>query len=285
MIKSFILDTLRNIFGYQLFEGKMIEERLKSFSLKELKAIAKHIGLKFDETDKEVLLEEIVEAYEENKLEKQLSTNLAMLMKSKKFSLVDDVDDFLFDQDDSEELIDLNLQKESKIHLMLRDPHWGFSYWSFCNTDLISIKRCEQGSEPWALFLRVFKCKEGESCKIKRKNYLEFEYFDITIDTEDYKWYINLPDIGCYYYVELYLSKGEQKSLEVLGKSNIIFSPLLRFDIKYCDNIDDALINSSIYQTILAPDMENVALLNSNKILTNEEQFYSDSETFDEVRS
>lgn len=261
-----------------LLGNKVIEERLKSFSLRELKAIAKHIGLNYEDADKDSLIEEIAEAYEDNKLEKQVGTNLAMLMKSKKFHLLSDVDDFLYSQYESEELVDINLQKESKIHLMLRDPSWGFSYWSFSNTDLNTIKHFSETSSDYSLYLRVFKCKEGESCKIKGKNRFEFEYFDIIIDVNDYKWYINLPDVGYFYYVELYLTSESLGQCELLAKSNIIFSPLLRFDQKFSGNIDETLLNSSLYQTILSPDVESLAVLESHKLLSDNEKLYSDGE-------
>lgn len=248
----------------------MEQERLENFSLKELKAIAKKIGLDFEISDKQELIEDILEAYEEDKMDKQMGTNLAMLIKSKKFQLINDMDDFFLDQDDSEDPIEIHFFDESRIHLMLRDPHWGFAYWFFCKKDQ---KDLDLGNV--ALFLRVYKVKEGEVRRIKDRNHLEPDYFDISIEKSDTKWYINLPDTGYCYYVELLSQQGETVTL--LAKSNMITSPALQFNMKFQNNVDDMLISSGIYESILSPGQDPSDEGDTmHRILSQQEQFLGD---------
>lgn len=250
----------------------MVQERLESFSLKELKAIAKKIGLDPEISDKQDLIEEILEAYEEDKMDKQMGTNLAMLIKSKKFQLINDMDDFFLDQDDSEEPVEIHFLTESRIHLMLRDPHWGFAYWSFCKNDLEAI---DTGA--FSLFLRVYKVKEGEARKLKDRNHLDPDYFDISIERTDTKWYINLPDTGYCYYVELFSQEGENFTL--LAKSNMITSPALHFNMRFQNNVDDMLISSGIYEAILSPGLGSGDEGGSiHRILSEQEQFFADQD-------
>ncbi len=82
---------------------------------------------------------------------------------------------------------------ETAIHLLLRDPQWGFAYWSF-SLPTLEASIGEEGEDIGEFFLRVTQ-RNLEST--------ESSSYDIAIDATDTQWNINLPDLGAAYLVDL----------------------------------------------------------------------------------
>ena len=94
---------------------------------------------------------------------------------------------------------------DTSIHLLLRDPQWAFAYWSFSSHLLEEIVD-DEGAPLGSFFLRVSQTPLGGG---------EESAYDITIDTDDQQWNINLPQMGASYRVELCWrdKRGEEQSL------------------------------------------------------------------------
>ncbi len=94
---------------------------------------------------------------------------------------------------------------DTSIHLLLRDPQWAFAYWSFSSHLLEEIVD-DEGAPLGSFFLRVSQTPLGGG---------EESAYDITIDTDDQQWNINLPQMGASYAVDLCWrdKRGEEQSL------------------------------------------------------------------------
>lgn len=246
----------------------MTKERLQTFSSEELRVIALKAGLDVDADDKDLLIDEIIEAYEEDKMERQMATNLAMMIKQKKFELILDDDDIVLNQDDVEDPYGSQLQVNTEIRLMLRDPRWGFAYWAFSRGDQHSLNK--EGKE---LLLRVYQNHEGAFSQLEQSDDSDPGYFDIPVSLNDSKWYINLPESGKSYFVELLAVK--EGSEETLCRSNEIKSPRLYFDESFRNSIDDMVISSGLYDMIQHPEESH---RNSHRILSAEESRFISQE-------
>lgn len=242
----------------------MTKERLQSFSSNELQVIAKKAGLDVDNDNKDFLIDEIIEAYAEDKIERQTATNMAMIIKQKKFELILDDDEISLNQDNVTDVYGKQVQSSTEMHFMLRDPHWGFAYWSMSKKDISIIK--ENGS---ALYLRVYQAEDGGVRTIDHNGDFELDFFDLSITLNDSRWYVNLPDSGVSYIVELISElNGSEK---ILCKSNMVFSPSLTFDERMRDNIDDMIISSGLYESF---SRENNFYKNSHRIMSIEDSKY-----------
>lgn len=245
----------------------MTKERLQAFSCEELKVIAQKASLDFETDDKDFLIDEIIEAYEEDHIERQMATNLAMLIKQKKFQLVLDDDDFFLDQDDVNDIYGIQLQCDTQIHLLLRDPQWGFVYWKYSKSDQYTLK-----TEQHELILRIFQYEEGKEFapEVLRDH---SDFFDIAIVVSDLKWYINLPDSGYNYSVQLIVINNKVE--KVLATSNEIFSPRIRVSEEvFRENIDNVIISSALYDlTFNGKEMQS-----SHRILSEQEATFNTKE-------
>jgi hypothetical protein len=196
----------------------MTEERLQLLPEKFLRELAEKEGISFnDSTDKQDLIDLIMEAIEEDRAEKVLANNPAMLIKERKFDItLNEQFDF---EDDKYPLPEK--YNETKIKILLRDPAWAYAYWDIKESD---VEDERIGSSAGNLFLRVYELKTPE---LNKKSLSDF--FDIPVTAADNSWYINLPSAGAYYCVELIQTlRGSEKSL---CRSNTILSPVWEVDM------------------------------------------------------
>lgn len=191
----------------------MTEERLQLLPENFLREIAAKEGISFDDSiDKAELIDLILDAIEEDRSEKELANNPAMRIKETKFDITLN-EQFDFDEDKYPLPEKYN---ETRIMMLLRDPAWAYTYWDVKESDIAAVK---YGAAKGSLFLRVYELLEGEFCK---KNIADF--FDIPVKLDDNDWYINLPEPGIHYCVELILDSS--KNEKVLCRSNVVLSPL-----------------------------------------------------------
>ncbi|RKX77400.1 MAG: DUF4912 domain-containing protein [Spirochaetes bacterium] len=201
----------------------MTREYLQSLSYKLLKEIAFREGIKeAKRLKKEVLIDLILEAMQEERDERERFNNPAMQVEEKKYENIKD-----------EEMRPLKgiqykipeRYNETKIVLLLRDPLWAYAYWDLNDNDILFIKNNHSFKK---LILRVYESGErGFSEDIG------VDSFDIPVKLSDNRWYINLPHPGREYYIELIcLNGGEEKAL---CTSNTVRSPRVALP----DSIED----------------------------------------------
>ena len=178
-----------------------------------MREIAVKEGISFnDAIDKQDLIDLIIEAIEEDRVENVMSNNPAMQIKERKFDItLDEQFDF------GEDMYPLpERYNETKIVLLLRDPAWAYTYWDIKESEISALKF---GALSGTLFLRVYEMIAPEFIKSNIN-----DYSDIQVAVEDNSWYINLPEPGVYYCVELLL-KGSGKE-KLLCRSNTVKSPM-----------------------------------------------------------
>ncbi len=191
----------------------MTKERLLELSDEILLDLARKEGIIVSSPlDREDIIEQILEAIDEDRLERDVVNNLAMRIKEKKYEVVQE-EDFISSAED--EFVLPEIYNETKIVLMIRDPFWAFCYWELFPAEATEIR---QSSGSTALALRVYSLPDGE---LTTKSYSD--YFDIPVSLDDDCWYINLPESGIRYCIDLITeTRGFVKRL---CRSNVIFSP------------------------------------------------------------
>ncbi len=203
----------------------MTRERLESLPLSSLLDIAVKEGIAAPEgIDRETLIEEIQEALEEDRDEREQSNNSAMRIKEKKYDVVQD------EELEAQEKTDYPLPdryNETRIVALLRDPLWAFAYWDLNFADIEPLQSSPETNE---LFLRVHDTPadaagDGGSS------------FDIPVKLGDSSWYINLPNPGESYWIELCWSDGERE--HTLCRSNTVKSPLGAVALDYLHDMLD----------------------------------------------
>jgi uncharacterized protein len=185
--------------------GGMTRERLQSLSQEQLSILSDKIGIDTDpEMDREALIDSILEALEEDRIEREQLNNLVIRVKEKKYDISQDEE---LDFSETDDYVIPEKYNETRIALLLRDPSWAYAYWEIKDADKAKLKN-------GPVVLRVHKVLMGKK---------EPDFFDIPVTLDDKSWYINLPDTNSEYYAEIISTIfGGEKSL---CKSNSVFSP------------------------------------------------------------
>jgi hypothetical protein len=183
----------------------MTRERLQSIPIEELTALARSAGLEsVDSADRAELIEALLESYEELRQEREEGNSPSIRVEEKKYEVA--ADEEL--EPSGEDPYPLPARyNETKVVLMIRDPHWAFAYWDI---EAQKAQRVRKDANFEQLVLRVRDCEPSSS-------------FDIPIQWEDSGWYIYLPNADCEYCLDLgYLAAGRFK---LLARSNTIRTP------------------------------------------------------------
>ena len=191
----------------------MTRERLQSFSLEDLKRIARQEGLEAVEgLDQGALLELILEAFEDSRREREQESSLPILGEERKYELTQDEEL----SGEPAGLDDLPLPpryNETRVVPLVRDPHWAFAYWDIEETKARTVRKTPRFE---SLLLRVRT--EGDIL-FDNAN----PWFDIPIQFSDSGWYIYLPYPDCTYTLELGYAAGGKYHL--LCRSQPIHTP------------------------------------------------------------
>jgi len=218
----------------------MTEERLHSFALPELKKIAAEVGveiaLPYQETikDRQDIITLILEAYRETKSEREEQNNLPIKAEEKKYEIA--LDDEIYQCEKYEYPIPAGYD-ETKVVLMVRDPHWAFAYWDIKKT---KVREIRSYSDFESLLLRVYEVDKEELSYSDTGS-----SFDIPIQFTDNSWYIYLPDEDCSYFLELSFQSGGR--YQVLSRSNIIITP--RETMSECGGVQGGELAALIEET------------------------------------
>lgn len=192
----------------------MTREKLQSLSEEVLKSIAQREGIyNHDNSEREELIDLILEALEEDRTERESINNAAIRLENKKYEILKDEEVDLLTKDDYPLPEYYN---DTRIVILLRDPVWVYAYWDINSSQVQGLKE-----EPFfeGFCLRVYEF-HGEV--LDASNIVDF--YDIPVEETDDSWYINLNKTGIDYCVELRCNVMHADRL--LAVSNTVHSPL-----------------------------------------------------------
>lgn len=187
----------------------MNPEKLSLLSDQELMLLAERMGIYIPEgLDRPFIIEEIITALEDDDGDRVFSHDGTGHVEEKKLSGGTYIP---YPQHDNSGIPER--YNETMIRALPRDPSWIYAYW-----DISEQKRAPFTEEESAagLFLRVSEKDPGSEHKK--------DFFDIGITLDDWKWYINIPQPGLTYRVDLCLHKGGRT--RVLARSNEVRMPV-----------------------------------------------------------
>lgn len=203
----------------------MIRRRLEELSPEALLMVASRNGLELDpDLERDQLVEELLEIIAENREEQRRNNSSTVRIQQTKYVLLHE------DESPSPRpsLEDNELPagyEINRIVLMLRDPHWAYTYW-----DLSSAKRAAYQDSPRfdGLFLRVLELAGDEEQELRIR-----ESFEIPVQLADSSWYIYLPHQAASYRIQLVARNNHRR--ELLAVSNRIYAPRARIPVDPAD--------------------------------------------------
>ncbi len=186
-------------------------EKLSLLSDDELSLLAERMGIYVpDGLERVFLIEEIVDAFEDDTAEKSFSHDAPDHVEEKKLTGTGFIPGRL------EEIAIPENYNETSINAIVRDPLWIFAFWDIA--ELARNKILAEIEEP-KLILRVTEVTSTDSA---------FHY-DITVSFDDRKWYINVPYPKRSYRIDLCVAKFSK--IKVLAHSNVVNMPSQYMDM------------------------------------------------------
>jgi hypothetical protein len=168
----------------------MTRERLQSIPLEELAAMARSEGLEIGETpDQGALIDFLLENREERREEHNAENNAAVRVEEAKYEITEAEES---ESSTPAALAGAGRCSQTKIVLMVRDPHWAFAYWQIEDRRMLKIAAL---TDPPPLLLRVHEASESAA-------------FDIPVQLSDSSWYIYLPNDNSEYWLDLGYQAG-----------------------------------------------------------------------------
>jgi len=190
----------------------MTKDRLRSLSYSALSQIAEQNNINCGPNlDKESLISEIYDAFEEDRLDRNITNSITIQVESRKFFVSQDEE--LYAEFSGPSVIP-DRYHDTRLVLMLRDPSWVYCYWDI--EDSIRSQFTEM-SEFGGFILRVTELAEPKWGKDS-----SIDCFNIPIRFEDLCRYINLPTEAACYGAEIYAKMGE--NVVLVTRSNIVES-------------------------------------------------------------
>lgn len=190
----------------------MTREKLQSLSYKDLFQIADNGNINVHKgIVKEELISVIIDAFEDERLDREHNNNLTIKLEAKKY-LVGQNEELFLDFTDDIQLPER--YEENCLILMLRDPSWIYCYWDI--QDRI-LQELYQEADFTGLFLRITELSVPDWGK-----HSPLDCFEIPIQFEDLGRYINLPNNDSFYGGEIFSRIADQE--EVILRSNVIES-------------------------------------------------------------
>ncbi len=189
----------------------MDSEKLSLLSDDELSLLAEKMGIYVpDGLERVFLIEELVDAFEDDTADKVFSHDAPDHVEEKKLTGTGFIPGRL------EKIAIPENYNETSIHAIVRDPLWFFAFWDIA--ELTRNKILAEIEEP-KLILRVAEVTSAESA---------FHY-DITVNFDDRKWYINVPYPKRSYRIDLCVAKFSK--IKVLAHSNVVNMPSQYMDM------------------------------------------------------
>lgn len=208
------LTSLRSVFE----NGAVTPDKLALLTDDELGTLADRMGLNLPPgLDRPFILEEIVDAFNDDTEERRFPHDAPSHVEEKKFagtsfgldamdpSLRPATGGFLSDR-----------YGETIIHALVRDPGWVFAYWDISERH----RPPEYEDDERSFILRV--------CELSLTRDPKRDYFDIPVTSSDFQWYINLPHPGARYRIDLISFTGGR--LRIIARSNEVSLPRHRLE-------------------------------------------------------
>ncbi len=175
----------------------------KKMRKKELKRLLKKRNIKISGKEKKDELIKLLIEEDEKKLKNKVSST-SQYKKEKQ-----EKKDNNYTSYTNEEIIP-ERYNETKIVLLVRDPHWLFAYWDIADKKMEELQD-NVNIEDSIWILRVHKIDEKK-------------YFDISLVPDATNWYINVPEAGKEYQVEIGI-KDEKGNFISIATSNSVATP------------------------------------------------------------
>ena len=103
---------------------------------------------------------------------------------------------------------------DTKIVLLVRDPHWLYSYWEI-NQQKRDEVRTKIGAEEFAHAKETLRVYDTRN----------WQYFDVEVAGGSINWYIRVPAANCSYCVDIGFKTRDGKFIAV-ARSNVVTTPL-----------------------------------------------------------
>lgn len=185
----------------------MIRAQLEQFSKKELLDIGERSGLTFrNDATKKTMIEDILDRFDEDE---ESFINYAERIESNKFSVIDSKEIGIFKEDSFKFTKRYN---ETIVSLLLRDSSWGFIFWDIQDEQRTTL---EEDSGFGNYFLRVYRILRKDQGK------RETESFDLPVEIDDLKYYVEFPRSDSIYFVALGYTNNDTE--EVLAESGEVY--------------------------------------------------------------
>lgn len=189
----------------------MDSEKLSLLSDDELSHLAEKMGIYVpDGLERVFLIEEIVDAFEDDTAEKAFSHDAPDHVEEKKLTGTGFIPGRL------EEIAIPDNYNETAINAIVRDPLWIFAFWDIA--EIPRNKILAEVEEP-RLILRVIEMADTDA---------SFHH-DIAVSFDDRKWYINVPYPKRSYRIDLCVAKFQK--IKVLAHSNVVHMPSQYMDM------------------------------------------------------
>lgn len=198
----------------------MIRERLEELSLEALFLVASRNGLELEpDIDRPQLIDLVEELVRENREEREAANTLTVKIQQKKYSLLRH-DEAPLEQSEID-TIELPAHYETnRITLMLRDPHWAYTYWDLNSA---KIREYEESDHFDGLYLRVIEL-DGDVSEMRIR-----ESFEIPVQLHDTSWYIYVPHQRTTYRIQLVGRHNHRR--ELLAVSNPVYVPTAHLNV------------------------------------------------------
>jgi hypothetical protein len=231
-------------------------EKFELLSDEALRALAEKMGLDVPPNlDRVFVVEEILDALEEDSAERRSSGLAPVRIEESKFSGLefDEIDV----EPDASPVLD-RCYNETSVRVLVRDPSWAFAFWDISEVERSSL-RGEEGLA--SLFLRVFETTRADGADGSEARR---EFFDIPVSDDDMQWYINLPRPKALYRIELCAKCGGH--VRVLARSRELVVPRHHLDSS-ADDLDPATAELLRLSGLEALDIEPPVDDNPQRIL------------------
>lgn len=191
----------------------MDRQTLADASYEALLRVADRYGVDIPERVSREELEDLVfEAAEDVREERRRTNNHPVRVEQTKYDNRSDAD---FRPDEGEDIELPDSYNETRIVLLLRDPSWAYAYWDLQVAEREAFQRSQTFE---SLLLRVYSLDSPDDDAARARS-----SFDIPVTLGDSRWYINLPEPGCYYRITL--AAVEEGVERQLVWSNVVAVP------------------------------------------------------------
>ncbi|MCX7024051.1 MAG: DUF4912 domain-containing protein [Spirochaetes bacterium] len=185
-------------------------EKLDALSDDALRTFAEKVGIDVPpELERPFVIEELLEAIKEDSEDRCAAKDAPVHVVEKIFS-GSELDEF--DASLSAAPFIEPRYNETMIRLLVRDTAWAFAFWDVNDDEMDAIGA--ESDDPGFL-LRLMEESADYS--------IQGEHFDIPVGQTDMQWYINLPNEGTRYRVDLCCrTRGKNR---ILARSNVVTTP------------------------------------------------------------